>query len=166
MIESYILSNRGRRQCPISPRWVTFVQMRPAQTTKHKEDSILDWIRKAGRHAAEVKEVLLAEYHLCAVRSTAFGPTSATRGKKTTPRRMQVDSSGGRRCWIWTHDCASRGRPPTLKRPLPGWQYVQVVKQRENGRLVGVDVSCLCGLGRLCLQPGTSVKDAMRRGVG
>jgi hypothetical protein len=27
------------------------------------------------------------------------------------------------------------GRPPTLKRPQPGWQYVQVVKQRENGRV-------------------------------
>ena len=37
------------------------------------------------------------------------------------------------------------GRPPTLKRPLPGWQYVQVVKQRENGRVVGVDVRVIYG---------------------
>ena len=35
-----------------------------ARTTEHKEDTILDWIREAGRHAAEVEEVLLAEYHL------------------------------------------------------------------------------------------------------
>jgi hypothetical protein len=29
------------------------------------------------------------------------------------------------------------GRPPTRKRPQPGWQYLQVVKQRQNGRVVG-----------------------------
>ena len=27
-----------------------------------------------------------------------------------------------------------RGRPPTKKRPLPGWKYLQMVKQRLNGR--------------------------------
>ena len=25
------------------------------------------------------------------------------------------------------------GRPPTKKQPLPGWQYLQMVKQRRNG---------------------------------
>jgi transposase-like protein len=30
----------------------------------HKEDTIIDWIRKAGRHAAEIEAVLLADYHL------------------------------------------------------------------------------------------------------
>jgi len=30
-----------------------------------------------------------------------------------------------------------RGRPSTLKRPQPDWQYMQIVKQRENGRVVG-----------------------------
>lgn len=30
------------------------------------------------------------------------------------------------------------GRPPTLKSPQPGWQYLQAVKQRESGRVVGV----------------------------
>jgi hypothetical protein len=29
------------------------------------------------------------------------------------------------------------GRPPTRKRLQPGWQYLQVVKQRQNGRVVG-----------------------------
>ena len=29
------------------------------------------------------------------------------------------------------------GRPPTRKQPQAGWQYLQVVKQRENGRVVG-----------------------------
>lgn len=32
------------------------------------------------------------------------------------------------------------GRPPTCKQPLPGWQYVQMVKQRGNGRVVGIKV--------------------------
>jgi hypothetical protein len=37
------------------------------------------------------------------------------------------------------------GRPPTHKRPQPGWQYVQAVKQRENGRVVGVELRVVFG---------------------
>lgn len=37
------------------------------------------------------------------------------------------------------------GRPPTLKRPQPGWQYLQVVKQRENGRVVGISLRVIFG---------------------
>jgi hypothetical protein len=37
------------------------------------------------------------------------------------------------------------GRPPTLKQPQPGWQYLQVVKQRENGRVVGVELRVVYG---------------------
>jgi hypothetical protein len=37
------------------------------------------------------------------------------------------------------------GRPPTLKRPQPGWQYLQVVKQRENGRVVGTELRVIYG---------------------
>lgn len=38
-----------------------------------------------------------------------------------------------------------RGRPPTRKRPQPGWQYLQMVKQRENGRIVGIDLRVIFG---------------------
>jgi hypothetical protein len=38
-----------------------------------------------------------------------------------------------------------RGRPPTRKRPQPGWQYVQMVKQREKGRVVGIEVRVVFG---------------------
>lgn len=38
-----------------------------------------------------------------------------------------------------------RGRPPTRKRPRPGWQYLQVVKQREKGRVVGVKLRVIFG---------------------
>jgi hypothetical protein len=37
------------------------------------------------------------------------------------------------------------GRPPTRKQPLPGWQYVQMVKQRENGRVVGTEIRVIFG---------------------
>lgn len=37
------------------------------------------------------------------------------------------------------------GRPPTRKQPLPGWQYVQAVKQRENGHVVGVELRVVFG---------------------
>jgi len=38
-----------------------------------------------------------------------------------------------------------RGRPPILKRPQPGWQYLQMVKQRENGRVVGIKLRVIFG---------------------
>lgn len=37
------------------------------------------------------------------------------------------------------------GRPPTRKRPQPGWQYVQMIKQRENGRVVGIKLRVVFG---------------------
>ena len=37
------------------------------------------------------------------------------------------------------------GRPPTHKQPQPGWQYLQVVKQRENGRVVGTELRVVFG---------------------
>jgi hypothetical protein len=37
------------------------------------------------------------------------------------------------------------GRPPTRKRPQPGWQYVQMIKQRGNGRVVGIKLRVVFG---------------------
>ena len=37
------------------------------------------------------------------------------------------------------------GRPPTLRRPQPGWQYLQVVKQRDNGRVIGTELRVVFG---------------------
>lgn len=37
------------------------------------------------------------------------------------------------------------GRPPTKKQPQPGWQYVQMVKQRRNGRVVGTKLRVIYG---------------------
>jgi len=37
------------------------------------------------------------------------------------------------------------GRPFTRKRPLPGWKYLQMVKQREDGRVVGIKLRAIFG---------------------
>jgi hypothetical protein len=37
------------------------------------------------------------------------------------------------------------GRPPSRKRPQPGWQYVQMVKQREHGHVVGTKLRVIYG---------------------
>lgn len=37
------------------------------------------------------------------------------------------------------------GRPPSRKQPQAGWQYLQVVKQRENGRVVGATLRVVFG---------------------
>ena len=42
-------------------------------------------------------------------------------------------------------DYNGRGRPPTKKRPLPGWQYLQMVKQRDNGRVIGTELRVIYG---------------------
>lgn len=35
-----------------------------ARTKGHKEDTVIDWIREAGKHAEAIEEVLLADYQL------------------------------------------------------------------------------------------------------
>lgn len=40
---------------------------------------------------------------------------------------------------------AGVGRPPSRKQPQPGWPYLQVVKQRENGRVVGTELRVVFG---------------------
>jgi hypothetical protein len=40
---------------------------------------------------------------------------------------------------------AGRGRPPTHKQPGDDWQYLQMVKQRENGRVTGTELRVIYG---------------------
>jgi hypothetical protein len=47
--------------------------------------------------------------------------------------------------WGKVPEYRARGRPPTKKRPQAGWRYVQVVKQREEGRVRGVKAKVLYG---------------------
>lgn len=47
--------------------------------------------------------------------------------------------------WGKVPEYKGRGRPPSKKRPQPGWQYLQMVKQRENGRVIGVEAKTIYG---------------------
>ena len=40
---------------------------------------------------------------------------------------------------------SGRGRPPSLKQPGEDWQYLQMVKQRENGRVIGTELRVIYG---------------------
>lgn len=40
---------------------------------------------------------------------------------------------------------SGRGRPPSLKQPGQDWQYLQMVKQRENGRVIGTELRVIYG---------------------
>lgn len=40
---------------------------------------------------------------------------------------------------------SGRGRPPSRKQPQPGWKYLQMVKQRENGRVIGTKLRVIFG---------------------
>lgn len=40
---------------------------------------------------------------------------------------------------------SGRGRPPTKKQSQPGWQYLQMVKQRRNGRVIGTKLRVIYG---------------------
>ncbi len=44
------------------------------------------------------------------------------------------------------------GRPPTLKQPQAGWQYLQVIKQRENGQVIGTRFKVVFGEEKVVLQ--------------
>ena len=40
---------------------------------------------------------------------------------------------------------SGRGRPPVLKQPGEDWQYLQMVKQWENGRVIGTELRVIYG---------------------
>jgi transposase-like protein len=64
----------------------------------HKEDTILDWIRKAAEHAEALEEVLLADYQLKRGQLDSLWAYVGNKGeKKTTPRPKKAASSGAPR---------------------------------------------------------------------
>ena len=61
----------------------------------HKEDTILDWIRYAARHAEAIEEVLMAEYQLSRGQLDALWSYVRNKGeKKAIPRPTKAASSG------------------------------------------------------------------------
>jgi hypothetical protein len=76
--------------------------------------------------------------------------TLKRRGHPDAPPPTVSDGWGGiREAMVEVYgkvpEYSGRGRPPTRKQPQPNWQYLQVVKKRKNGRVVGVRLRVIYG---------------------
>jgi hypothetical protein len=61
----------------------------------HKEDTILDWLRDAARHAAAIEEILMAAYRINRGQLDALWSYVGNKGEKKAIRRpTRVVSSG------------------------------------------------------------------------
>jgi hypothetical protein len=74
------------------------------------------------------------------------------RGHPDMPPAMASDGKGGYReallqTWGEVPEYRGRGRPPTVKRPQPGWQYLQVIKKKSRAgrRLREVSIKVVYG---------------------
>ena len=72
------------------------------------------------------------------------------RGHPETPPAFATDGKGAYReamveTWGKVPPYKGHGLPPSLKQPLEGWQYVQVVKHREGSRVVKVEAKVIYG---------------------
>jgi hypothetical protein len=72
------------------------------------------------------------------------------RGHPDAPPPLASDGEGTYReqmveTWGQVPPYSGRGRPPTVKRAGPDWQYVQVIKHREGSHLVGVTIKVVYG---------------------
>jgi hypothetical protein len=47
--------------------------------------------------------------------------------------------------WGKVPEYKGRGRPPTKKRPQADWRYLQMVEQREKGRVIGMKAKTVYG---------------------
>jgi transposase-like protein len=57
-----------------------------ARAKRHKEDTIIDWIRKAGQHSEAIEEVLLSEYQLTRGQIDALWAYVGNKGEKKLSR--------------------------------------------------------------------------------
>ena len=76
--------------------------------------------------------------------------TLKRRGHPNAPPPTVSDGWGGiREAMVEVYgkvpEYSGRGRPPTRKQPQPNWQYLQVVKKRKNGRVVGTYLRVIYG---------------------
>jgi hypothetical protein len=106
--------------------------------------------------AAEFWRYALIEYHtrLRVVRGIAKTETEASvqalsmlkaRSQSDQPPALTSDGwDGHREALIEVYSivtaCKGRGRPPIQKRPQPDWQCMQLVKQRKNWRVLGMEM--------------------------
>lgn len=72
------------------------------------------------------------------------------RGHQQAPPAIATDGKGAYRealveTWGKVPAYKGQGLPPSQKQPQAGWQYVQVVKHREGGRVVQVETKVIYG---------------------
>jgi len=72
------------------------------------------------------------------------------RGHAASPPPIATDGKGAYReamveTWGKVPPSKGRGFPPSEKQPQPDWHYLQVVKHREGGRVVQVEVKVIYG---------------------
>ncbi len=80
----------------------------------------------------------------------AFEQLKQRGGHRHSPPPLVSDGWGGYdeamvEVWGKVPEYRGRGRPPTNKRPGADWQYLQMVKQRENGRVMGIKAKTIYG---------------------
>ena len=80
----------------------------------------------------------------------AFEQLKSGRGHPHSPPPLVSDGWGGYdeamvQVWGRVPEYKGRGRPPTNKRPRAHWRYLQMVKHRENGRVVGTKAKTIYG---------------------
>ena len=80
----------------------------------------------------------------------AFEQLKSSRGQQHSPPPLVSDGWGGYdeamvEVWGKVPEYKGRGRPPTNKRPGAHWHYLQMVKQRENRRVVGMKAKTIYG---------------------
>ncbi|BBL79055.1 MULTISPECIES: IS1 family transposase [Rubrobacter] len=73
-----------------------------------------------------------------------------SRGHPHSPPPLVSDGWGGYdeamvEVWGKVPEYGGRGRPPTKKRPQSGWRHLQMVKRRENGRVMGAKAKTIYG---------------------
>jgi transposase-like protein len=65
------------------------------RVTGHKEDTILEWLRAAGKHAEELEAVLLSDYKISRGQIDGLWAFVENKGEKKVIRKQKkVDSSG------------------------------------------------------------------------
>jgi hypothetical protein len=72
------------------------------------------------------------------------------RGHPDAPPPLVSDGWGGHRealieVYGKVPEYGGLGRPPSLKKPGKDWLYLQMVKQRENGRVIGMEPRVIFG---------------------
>jgi transposase-like protein len=65
------------------------------RVTGHKEDTILEWLRLAGKHSDQLESVLMSDYKISRGQIDGLWAFVENKGeKKAIPKQQKVDSSG------------------------------------------------------------------------